>query len=168
MNKKTIIITISSIALLGAGIGLLVYFNKKKKDEEETDDFGATVKDVENKGGGLGTVDETEFSASNPIVGSTSFTVGSKGRKIAVLQALLNHYKKASPKLTIDGEFGGKTVKALFDAGYYKCAIAKTCNLSTEEFLKLFKLTENDKSFKNTYNPKVNVDMKAVYTKYSS
>jgi len=165
MNKKAIIITVSSIALLGAGIGLYFYF-KNKNDETGSKDKpdGLTeqqlkdlLKDIDKQGGDLGNPDESEYSSKNKIVSDVVLKIGSKGRRVAMLQALLNHYKGA--KLTIDGVFGDKTRIALANAGYLACnkamnlvtPVGSTCKVTTEEFLALLKRTEKDKTFsKNT------------------
>lgn len=184
MNKKAIIITISSIALIGAGIGLYFYF-RKPTDDKGGDDKpdGLTeqqlkdlLKDITKQGGDLGNPDESEYSSKNKLVGDTVLKIGSEGRRVAMLQALLNHYKGASPKLVIDGVFGDKTRIALADAGFKSCYKAVNyvspvkidCEVTTAEFLALLKRTEKDKTFSQKYSPNVNKDMKAVYDKYSS
>jgi len=182
MNKKAIIITISSIALLGAGIGLYFYFKNKNDDKGGDDKPGGLteqqlknlLKDIDKQGGDLGNPDESEYSSKNKIVSDVVLKIGSKGRRVAMLQALLNHYKGA--KLTIDGDFGDKTRIALADAGFTSCYKAVNyvspvkidCEVKTEEFLALLKRTEKDKTFSQKYSPNVNKDMKAVYDKYSS
>lgn len=176
MNKKAIIITVSSIALLGAGVGLYFYFKGKNKEKSENDNTNSPteqqlkdlLKEIEKQGGNLGKSDETEFSAKNKIIGDKVLKIGAEGRRIAMLQALLKHYKGATSKLKIDGVFGDMTRQALVDADYFKCRLASTCELTDTEFIALMKRAEKDKTFAQNYAQNKNADMKAVYDKYSS
>lgn len=176
MNKKAIIITISSIALLGAGIGLYFYF-RKPDDDKGGDDKpdGLTeqqlkdlLKDIDKQGGDLANPDESEYSSKNKLVGDKVLKISSEGRMVAMLQALLRHYKGATNKLVIDGVFGDKTRQALVDAGYQKCRLAATCEMPLQDFTILAKRAATDKTFKQRYAYNVNTDMKAVFDKYSS
>jgi len=162
-QTKNIIIIGSSILLIGAGIGAYYLFFKDKEDST-IPDLDKLAKDLGKKGGGLGEVDESEYSKNNLIPGSQILKTGASGRKIAVLQALLNHYK--GEKLVIDGDFGAKTRDALIKHRY--CNKLTACEMTITEFLTLFKRTETDPTFKQTYSPNVNAAMKAVYEKYSS
>lgn len=170
MNKKTIIITLSTVALIGAGVGFGLYLrnrNKKKDEDQERMDYGSTEKEIEKTGGGVGVVDESEYSSTKKIQGDTvPLKIGSKGRKVAMLQAILNHYY--GQNISVDGIFGNETRFALLKNGFPSCTIAKTCEVDVFEFNKFLKKTVNDNSFKKQYNPSVNSDMKAVYTKFSS
>ena len=169
MNKKTIIIGLSSIALIGAGIGTFLYFKNRKDNSIESEEYGMTEDEITKSGGDIGKVDETEFSSKDKIVGSKDLKMGSKGRRVAILQALLNHYE--GQNLTIDGAFGNKTRLALLAIGgsyLTRCAIPTKCEVTIIEFNNLLKKTKNDASFKKEYNPTTNKDMKAVYNKYSS
>jgi len=163
---KTTIIAISSLLLIGAGVGTFMYFKRKKESELESEEYGASEKEVDKIGGELGQPDETEYSSKNKITGTKTLKSGRKGRKVALLQALLNHYK--GQKLKIDGVFGEKTRYALMRNGFPLCASARTCEVTTIEFLDLLKKSKNDKSFKKQYNINTNSDMKAVWDKYSS
>lgn len=171
MNKKALIITLSSVALLGAGIGLFVYF-KNKKDAESSDgqltdqQIKDLIKAATQQGGAVGDADNTEYSAKDKMVGDVVLKVGSKGRRVAMLQALLNHYKGG--KLKIDGVFGNDTRLELLKNKYFSCAVPTMCEVGMDDFLALLKRTESDKTFSQKYSPNKNNDMKAVYDKYSS
>lgn len=168
MNKKTIIITISSIALVGAGIGTYFYFRNKSKNDGDSAIEDA-VKDAEKSGGAFGEVDESEYSAKNKVQGDKELKFGSKGRKVAMLQALLNYYY--GQKIKIDGAFGQQVRVALTNAGwkFRRCiASAEACKVTPSEFVEMLKKTKGDTTFKNRYNPKTNSAIKAVYNKYSS
>jgi len=58
MNKKAIIITVSSVLLVGAGIGAFMYFRNKKKSDDaskkaEEEDYGKTKEVIDELGGGV-------------------------------------------------------------------------------------------------------------------
>ncbi len=166
MNKKTIIITVSSIALLGASVGIWMYFKNKTSDKSEREELGETEEEIEESGGGIGNVDDSEYSSKNQLKGSTKLKWGAKGRKIAMLQALLNHYEGRD--ITVDGEFGNETRWALLKSGFPMCSIPTQCEVSSTEFYELLKKTIKDKTFAKTYNPKTHSGMKLVYEKYKS
>ena len=191
METKTKII-IGSIAVLVVGVGIgvgLHYYNKAKKEKEqenetETDDDEPTaaelkklIADMAKAGGEKANPDGTETSILNPLAGANVLKIGAKGRKVAMLQALLNHYKGA--KLKIDGDFGDKTREAVYNTGNLSCATtlqklslginaANTCGVSAVEFLALLNKTKTDPTFTQKYASNKNNDMKAVYEKYSS
>src|SRR3989304_9129645 len=156
MNKKAIIITVSSLLLLAAGVGAFFYFRNKNKDESNTSDTtdkgdsGLTadqVKDLIDKatkeGGALGTVDESEYSSKNPIAGHKQLKFGNKGRNIAMLQALLNHYYGRG--IAIDGAFGNQTRNALIGVGFKfrRCVPSATaCEVLSTEFVEMLNKTK--------------------------
>jgi hypothetical protein len=167
MNKKAIIITVSSLALLGAGIGVWMYFRKKSSDKAEIDEFGVTEEEIEKSGGGVGAVDDSEYASNKQMKGSDMpLKIGSKGRRVAMLQALLNHYEGRD--ITVDGAFGNETRWALLKSGFPMCSIANQCEVNAVDFVELLKKTKSDKSFAKKYNPKSHEGMKKVYEKYSS
>lgn len=188
MNKKALIITIGAVLLVGIGAGVAIhYYNKNKKEKEgetETEDDEPTAKELKDlidemakAGGSKGNPDATETSILNPLEGDNVLKIGSNGRKVAMLQALLNHYTGA--KLKIDGNFGDKTREAVYKTGNLSCATtlqkaslgfnaAKTCGVSAADFLSLLNRTKTDPTFAQKYASNRNNDMKAVYEKYSS
>lgn len=174
-KTKNIIIIVSSLSLVAAAIGTYLYFSKKD-DAELTGKGESGIKDIEKQGGGLGNVDESEYSKTNAVPGTKVLKIGEKGRKVAVLQALLNHYK--DEKLVIDGDFGDKTRAALYKNGYLTCGttaqklalslVHTICEMPLTDFESLLKKTITDPTFIKLYHPKTNAQMKAVYEKYSS
>lgn len=169
MNKKAIIITVSSILLVGAGIGTFVYFRNKKKKKEAAargGDSTPTAEEVKDMGGAMGEPDETEYTISQKISGDKELKFGAKGRRVALLQALLNHLEGQS--LKIDGAFGNQTRMALLKSGFPMCAIASQCDVTDIEFLEMMKEAKKDKSFFKKYNYKTNSEIKSVWDKYSS
>jgi len=166
MNKKTIIITASSIALLGAGIGLFLYFkNKENKREsaQEEKEYGATKDVIDEVGGAVGSVDESEYSAKTLMEGASfPLKVGSKGKKVAILQAMLNEVE--GQKLTIDGVFGNDTRYALLKSGFLKCGVATYCEVTSFAFGELANKIKDKKSFANKYAS----SFKKVASQYSS
>jgi len=171
MNKKAIIITVSSLLLLGAGVGVFLYFNNKSKDkkdkeDKEEEDFGATKDVIEGLGGGVSDPDASEYSTKMKMVGSGyPLKIGSKGRRVALLQALLN-YNGAD--ISVDGALGNQTRTALFKDGFLKCSIAKFCEVTKVEYGEMVKDIKDKESFKRQYNINVNPEMKAVWDKYKS
>ncbi len=163
--KKELIITLSAIALLGAGLGLVMYFNNKKntgtgdKGEGDKGDEKKAEEEVEE------IVDDTEYSDGNPIQGSElPLRLGSKGRRVAMLQAALNKTKGAN--LIIDGDFGQKTVDALKKQALIHCIGYMGCELSKDQWAKIVNEAVKDAGFKKYANG--NTGMLSVYKKYSS
>lgn len=166
MNKKTLIITVSSIALLGAGIGAFIYFRNKGKDKRDKEDRGETEKETTASGGATATTEESEWSAKDLQAGDTKLRIGSEGRKVAMLQALLNHFE--GQNLKIDGSFGNATRWALVKSGFPSCMNASQCEVTPIEFKEMLVKGAKSKTFLNKYNPKTNSDMVKVYAKYKS
>ena len=147
MNKKAIIITVSSLLLLGAGVGTFMYFRNKRKGEDESqrEEYGETEEVMKDLGGALGQPDSTEYSEKEKVSGSTQLKFGKKGRRIAILQALLNHYE--GQNLKIDGAFGDATRMSLLRSGFPMCAVASQCEVTATEFLDMAKQSKKDPSF---------------------
>jgi hypothetical protein len=170
MNKKALIITLSSVALV-TGAGLFFYFRNKARNEEEASthnkEYGQSEEEMEKLGGALGLTDTSmEYSAKDKQEGSKALKVGAEGRKVAMLQALLNHFE--GQNITIDGLFGNQTRFALLKSGFPTCAVASQCEVTTVEFVELLKKGTASESFKKNYSPTTNSAMKAVYDKYKS
>lgn len=166
MNKKTLIITVSSIALLGAGIGAFFYFKNRRDDKRVKEEGGETDKETKAGGGAKATVEEGEWSAKALQAGSTKLKIGSKGRRVAMLQALLNHFE--GQNLKIDGVFGNATRWALVKSGFPSCMNASQCEVTPVEFKEMLVKGTKSKTFLNKYNPKTNKDMAKVYSEYKS
>ncbi|MHA1988427.1 MAG: peptidoglycan-binding domain-containing protein [Promethearchaeota archaeon] len=168
MNKKVIIITVSSLALVGAGVGLFFYFRNKNKEtkreeSEEEEEYGATKDVIEEVGGAVGTADESEYSAKSRMEGASfPLKVGSKGKKVAILQAMLNEVEGQS--LTVDGSFGNDTRYALLKSGFLKCGVAKYCEVSSYAFGELANEIKDKKKFASKFAS----SFKKVTSKYSS
>jgi peptidoglycan hydrolase-like protein with peptidoglycan-binding domain len=162
MNKKLMWIIVASTVLVGSGIALYVFSNKDKKGngknggEADTSDT-----DV------LSSPDETEYSLSNKIAGDDVLQVGSKGRKVAMLQAILNHFYNAG--LGIDGAFGDGTKNAVrIHLKYMTCFGTSKCTIDSKDTKALFNKAAKTKSFTSKYNVNRNADIKRVWDKYSS
>lgn len=172
MKTNKIIIIVSSVLLAGAGVGTFLYFRNKNKSESEKSDketkeeLEKLRKELESLGGSLGEPDESEYSAKDKISGSSNLKIGAKGRRVAMLQAILNYYEGES--LKIDGAFGDKTRWALIKNGFPTCSVAKYCEVTDKEFTEMLKQTKGDKNFFKKYNYKTNPDIKSVWGKYSS
>jgi len=172
MNKKAIIITVSSILLVGAGIGAFMYFRNKKKSDDaskkaEEEDYGKTKEVIDELGGGVAAPDASEYSEKAKMKGSNyPLKVGSKGRRVAMLQALLNYNNGAG--LAIDGVFGNQTRFALLKSGFLGCTVASSCEITKEEFGEMTLERKDPKEFMRIYNINNNAAMKAVWNKYSS
>lgn len=167
MDTKKIIIIASSVLLVGAGIGAFMYFKgKRKESEEEVSDLGETKKVIDDLGGGVSSPSEDEYSEKQKVKGSSyPLKVGSKGRRVALLQAILQ-YNGAD--IGIDGAFGNETRYALLKEGFPNCSIAKYCNISKTEYGALVVEIQNKEDFKNQFNINNNLSMKKVWDKYSS
>ena len=169
MNKKEIIILISgSILLTGAGIAAYHLWFKDK--DSGSIDVEKLQKDLGKIGGEVATPSADEYSSNvkqlGKYTGGTTMSVGDEGRKVALLQALLNHYENAG--LKIDGLFGNNTRFALLKSGFVRCSIPANCEITMADLKKYLDKTKTDASFNKAYSVSTNRDMKAVYDKYSS
>ena len=169
MKTKNIIILTSSIFLLGAGVGTFFYFRNKKKLEESTneeEEYGETEKHIDELGGSVANPSEEEYSEKQKVSGSNyPLKIGSKGRKVAVLQSAL---KYDGANISIDGSFGNQTRFALLKSGFASCVVASSCSVSKIDFGKMLGEIKDLDRFKKQYNINNNTSMKKVWDKYKS
>lgn len=169
MTKKQIILIISGgILLTAAGIGAYHLWFKDKTHSNS--DLDKLQKDLGNTGGEVAKPSQDEYSSNIKQAGSykggSAIAVGDEGRKVALMQALLNHYENAG--LKIDGLFGNATRLALLKSGFVRCTVAATCEISMADLNKYLTKTKTDSTFNKNYSVTTNKQMKAVYDKYSS
>jgi len=157
MKKDTQYIWII-VAMVILSVGLFVWFTYFNKPSTGGSGGGTNTGNTDT------VVPPPPNTPSTAIPGTRVLKYGTAGRKVAVLQALLNHYK--GENLKIDGDFRYNTSQALIRNGY--CTSTGSCEMSLTDFVSLLELSANDNSFKTKYSPNTNADMKAVYAKYSS
>lgn len=169
MTQKQIILIVSGgILLTAAGIGAYHLWFKDKTNSNS--DLDKLQKDLGNTGGEVAKPSQDEYSSNIKQAGSykggSAIAVGDEGRKVALTQALLNHYENAG--LKIDGLFGNATRLALLKSGFVRCTVAATCEISMADLNKYLTKTKTDSTFNKNYSVSTNKQMKAVYDKYSS
>lgn len=104
MKTKTIVILVSTLAILALIAAVANAYGKNRKDSSGN-------KDIDTSGSGSGS--GTSGSTTVKLDESKKLGIGSKGNEVKALQLLYNTKYPSRTPLVVDGDFGSKTLSAV-------------------------------------------------------
>lgn len=103
MKTKTIVILVSTLAILALIAAVANAFAKNRKNSLESD--------LSNSG--TGSSEGTKSSSTVSLDENKKLGIGSKGNEVKALQLLYNNKYPSRTPLVVDGDFGSKTLSAV-------------------------------------------------------